>query len=499
MKKIRILLFALFLVTISTIEAQVPKNTGLVFNDKAYDKVPHLPVYEGKKYNEVPLAVSLRPYCPVPGDQGEMASCVGWACGYGGLTINKAIKLGITKADKVTSIAHSALYIYNQILLNPGDCESGAHLDAAFRLLKNQGDCLATNFNDEDSDCQKETKPLKTEAAKFKIKDYAAIFNHEDKPKTKILQTKKSLANDKPVVIGMQVTTSFYLVEEGQKRWSPDPKEETLFAHAMIVVGYDDVEKEFEIMNSFGTDWGDGGFIYIKYKDFAKFCKYGMQMILPDVIGGENISTTEHPNVLQGVFEFRNITGYQKDGFDNKIKDEKGDPILAYDPMEVFYHEKEKVYYEKNNKAKLGDKFQLVTQHIPTGKNVYVFSIDPENTLRVHWPKKGLLPWADYVPSENVEIIIPSKGSALQIGVEGTNILCVLYSDFKITEIEERNESVQDSKGTIYERLAAGYGDLLIAPDQINYKNDVMDFNCVLNKQKKSVVPLILVVNAGDE
>ncbi len=495
MKKIAILILGLFIGSITTTQAQTPNRTGLVFNDDTYDKVPHLPVYEGKKYNKVPPFVSLREYCPVPGDQGNMASCVGWASGYGGLTIGKAIKLGIKGADKVTSIAHSALYIYNQILLNPADCESGAYLNTAFKLLKNQGDCLATDFNDGDGDCQKATKPLKTKAAKFRIKNYAAIFNYEDDAETKILQTKKSLADSMAVVIGMEVTTSFFLIEEGEKRWSPALSEDTLYRHAMVVVGYDELGKEFEIMNSFGTDWGDGGFIKIKYTDYAKLCRYAIQMVLPDG-KGKGFSSADDSNRLEGVFEFRNITGYQNDESGGGSLEQGDDSILTYEPMEVVYDIKDRVYYEKNNRAKIGDKFQLVTKNIPAGKNVYVFSINPENTLRVHWPKSSA---AHYVPSKFAEIIIPSKGSAFQIGREGVNILCVLYSDLKITDLKERNKRVQSAKGTIYERLQNGYGDLLIAPDRINYQETEMNFNCLLNDQNNTIVPLILVVDTNEK
>ena len=38
----------------------------------------------------------------------------------------------------------------------------------------------------------------------------------------------------------------------------------------MCVIGYDDNKSggSFEVMNSWGEDWGDKGFFWIKYADF---------------------------------------------------------------------------------------------------------------------------------------------------------------------------------------------------------------------------------------
>ena len=42
----------------------------------------------------------------------------------------------------------------------------------------------------------------------------------------------------------------------------------------MTIVGYDDTVNggSFRIVNSWGTDWGDNGYAWIRYSDFKKFC-----------------------------------------------------------------------------------------------------------------------------------------------------------------------------------------------------------------------------------
>lgn len=43
--------------------------------------------------------------------------------------------------------------------------------------------------------------------------------------------------------------------------------------HAMALVGYDDNKNAFRIRNSWGTDWGDEGSIWVDYDFFIdNFC-----------------------------------------------------------------------------------------------------------------------------------------------------------------------------------------------------------------------------------
>lgn len=42
--------------------------------------------------------------------------------------------------------------------------------------------------------------------------------------------------------------------------------------HCVAIVGYDDARGAFKLRNSWGTDYGDGGYAWIKYEEFAAFC-----------------------------------------------------------------------------------------------------------------------------------------------------------------------------------------------------------------------------------
>ena len=125
-----------------------------------------------------------------------------------------------------------------------------------------------------------------------KIKDFTTIFATDDSPNIKITKTKVSLAQMKPVVIGIGLKENFFDIEKGEKFWYPQiGNQASAGAHAMVVVGYDDTKftGAFEVMNSWGEDWGNGGFMWVRYKDFAEFTRYAFELFVltgtnPDAI-----------------------------------------------------------------------------------------------------------------------------------------------------------------------------------------------------------------------
>jgi C1A family cysteine protease len=44
--------------------------------------------------------------------------------------------------------------------------------------------------------------------------------------------------------------------------------------HALVIVGYDDETKLFEVRNSWGENWANGGYAYIRYSDMKKLIWY---------------------------------------------------------------------------------------------------------------------------------------------------------------------------------------------------------------------------------
>jgi hypothetical protein len=87
---------------------------------------------------------------------------------------------------------------------------------------------------------------------------------------------KEALNHEYPVVIGVELRKSFNKEQmKGTGLWKPTNDEKAEGHHAMCVIGYDDTKfgGSFEVMNSYGADFGDNGFVWIRYADFKKYVK----------------------------------------------------------------------------------------------------------------------------------------------------------------------------------------------------------------------------------
>ena len=500
MNKFLLTLF-IVLIGLSAYSQRRPFNTGLTFDDDAYKQVPHLPKYAGNKYENVPYRVSLRKYAPIPGDQGLDGTCTAWAAAYGGLSICRAIKEGITDRSLITEQANSVYYVFNQTRLST-DCELGARLPDALRLMKQQGVCLATTFKDEEQNCQKQPSEQEDqEANKYKIKDFAAAFAIEDSDAYKIDKTRKLLVAKNPVVVGMNLSSSFWLMEPGEVVWTPSPEEEAgKFGHALLVVGYDEIRKSFEIMNSWGPAWGDQGFFWVKYEDFGRFCKYGFQIILDDKTKVVNDSTNQQEQLvveMTGDFIFRYPTGY--------VLDKAGKETIAFEEATVKYNTTAQQYMTNKEIWKVGDIFQLVATNIPAGKSAYIFSINPNQKINFHWPSLDTdetidamdkVPLANFMSSAKDRIIIPNEEEALRLSNPGKDHLIILFSDQQIPDIEKRILQMNSQAGSVQKNLQSVFKDVLVDPALIEYQPDKMAFSSQFDVQQGFVVPIILAVNA---
>lgn len=122
-----------------------------------------------------------------------------------------------------------------------------------------------------------------TAAQQYKMLGFTRLSGDEGTSKIDIHAIKEHLAKDVPVVIGMMVGGSFMQQMMGQDVWHPTEEDYNMMGfggHAICVIGYDDRKEggAFEIMNSWGKDWGNNGVAFVLYKDFKHFVReaYGL-------------------------------------------------------------------------------------------------------------------------------------------------------------------------------------------------------------------------------
>ena len=215
------------------------------------DHIANLP-----KAATLPPSVDLKPDVEEVEDQLNYNSCTANAgCSAMELLYNS---VGIKK-----DFSRMFLYFYVRMLGNvKGD--NGAYPRDIGKALANYGTCyestwdyVSKNLNTEPNDIAKK------EALGYKIVSYAKLDNNLD-------AIKNSLAQGIPVLMAMTVHEDFFNVSGNWKKnsWSITGKVEG--GHEVLVIGYDDASKRLLVENSWGKNWGDGGFFGFPYEYLPK-------------------------------------------------------------------------------------------------------------------------------------------------------------------------------------------------------------------------------------
>lgn len=252
-------------------------SLGFSPNEEEYDKRL---VFASLAEGSMPSKVSLREYAPKRLNQGKQGSCVGWASAYSARSILHARQTGANP----NSNSFSPSFVYNQIAFE--GCQ-GTYLHYAMETMQKQGALPFSDFEYNEGSCRLQpTNREKQDAANFRIKGYERLSKGASNHKVDINAIRQNLAAGAPVVIGMMVGQSFTQNMMGKQLWQPTQSDlrgsSRLGGHAMSVIGYDDTalngKGAFEIMNSWGTRWGDDGIAYVSYPDFEYFVKeaYGL-------------------------------------------------------------------------------------------------------------------------------------------------------------------------------------------------------------------------------
>ena len=251
-------------------------QSGYSFNPNEFKKAN---VYEGladdNTKNPLPEAVSLLRFAPDRLNQGQQGSCVAWSSTYAARTIVEAASTN----QPGNNTAYSPAFVYNQIGLE--GCQ-GAYIQNAMELMSSKGVVAFNDFPYSDRDCSRQPNSvLLNKAAENKLHGFTRLTDGESTQGINVRAVKEHLAKDAPVVIGMMVGGSFMQSMMGKEMWAPtneDCSQTGFGGHAMCVIGYDDRKQAFQIMNSWGPEWGVNGIGWVRYGDFKEFVReaYGV-------------------------------------------------------------------------------------------------------------------------------------------------------------------------------------------------------------------------------
>ena len=251
-------------------------QSGYSFSPEQFKKAN---VYEGladdNTKNPLPESVSLLRFAPDRQNQGQQGSCVAWSSVYAARTIVEAASTN----QSGNRTAYSPAFVYNQIGLE--GCQ-GAYIQNAMEFMANKGVVAFNDFPYDDRDCSRQPNAaMVNNAAQNKLHGFTRLTDGESTEGINVRAVKEHLAKDAPVVIGMMVGGTFMQGMMGKEMWAPSDEDRSQMGfggHAMCVIGYDDRKQAFQIMNSWGPEWGVNGIGWVRYADFKEFVReaYGV-------------------------------------------------------------------------------------------------------------------------------------------------------------------------------------------------------------------------------
>ncbi len=434
-------------------QAQFQKyRLGLKFNDFEYNKVPKR-YFSVRGTRSMPVAHSLKQYCPKPLSQLDFTTSAGWAASYAAFTIIKARENGWT-GDAITKNAASPLYPYYKARLATGSEDEEVSLLDVIKALKEYGAPSYVELPSRYLDHV--TRELEEKAGENRISEFARLYDKHDGRLKKIQAIKSTLNENLPVIAGLHVANSFFYAKEF---WQPRGAfDKNLPGHAVTIIGYDDNKYggAFEIMNSWGTQWGNEGFMWIRYGDFIQYSEEAYDIyVIPGKTSGVE---------LGGGIELTLVENQQ--------------------PMEI--EQLSPGYYKISKSYPSGTLFTIrITNESPAF--IYAFASDLTGDIYPFFPPSytsaALSKAASfYVPDENTPAMIDET--------IGTDYLCVLFSkeDLDITGIFNHISGM--GTGNFVDKVKDALQGRLIPPKDIRFEAKSVAFK--MRQSAQTVVMLIV-------
>ncbi len=211
--------------------------------------------YAVSRDKTMPSSYSLYKYAPPVQDQGSLGSCTSWACAYAGFTIVNRIE-----QENIFATPYSPLSLHNRLKVKNGyqPCTYGNYIFDALQMLKDYG---CEEYRRQNNYCKIESS---SQYFDDKLNDFDIID-------ISTYDFKSSLSEKSPIIISMTSYNNGWNNRNNFSNgvWNGNHEKPDGTLHAMCIIGYDDYigGGSFQVMNSWGSDWGKNGYFWLRYKD----------------------------------------------------------------------------------------------------------------------------------------------------------------------------------------------------------------------------------------
>ena len=226
---------------------------------KTTGAIPQRPDPRDYQYNisgstNLPKEVDLREYFNIVRNQNRSESCSGFA-------VASVVEYQLNRFNNFwRQVSPLHLWYHGKTFHGWEDENKGVWLRNSLKALFNNGFVMEENFPFNSNYLRAPVlgKVFIVESvSKFYLEELAYFLLGP-------YSVKDSLAKGRPVIFGLWLNNSFY----GNKDGIIKDIKKGPYAHAMVVVGYDDSRECFIVRNSWGARWGDNGYCYIPYNYF---------------------------------------------------------------------------------------------------------------------------------------------------------------------------------------------------------------------------------------
>jgi Papain family cysteine protease len=449
-----------------------------ILDEKANADIPQVADFQlnrGLIGFDLPAQYSLKSYCPTPNDSKQVASTLFQSICYGAMTMIYAIQHQLSSKKEIDKIAFSALYPYIQVAK---DCDKGTTFQAGFEFLKQKGTPFFVRFettSSESGNCMKVPTEIHHQLARqHLIKDAIKLFGTEESLRMRKYYIQRSLVAKQPVIVGLRLPDNLFTFHDSTKNRTTyyQPQGEGHGGTTFVVVGYD--ENSVELMNHWGTKWGNNGFCKMKYNDFFNYCVVAYRI--------EFDTRTRQPSneVMYGRFEW--LT-----------------PVHgAMQP--VSFELKAGKYYEAIQKSNLGQQFQLSIKDLQKGKYLYLFCQNSSGAIDWLWPNLPIekdisFKESPLIPYDNLDFLVPNAEQAFAKSGEGSDMIFLMYSDkmLNINDLKIRLKAMEKDSRTVtaLEKFEKAFQGWLIDWDKVKYELSRPAFKTPATDK---IVPLIFKV-----